>query len=80
MLVEIDGTVENNEMVVSSPAADNLFHLGNFGELPTIVDELVEKQCRIDLWPDECYGFNGKGKCDAIGFLNLQPEKVYFLG
>ena len=68
MVVEIDGIVGNNQMLASAPAEENMFHLSDFASLPTVVAVIVEKQCRVDLWPDECYGFNGKGKCDAIGF------------
>ena len=68
LLVEIDGSVSNNDILVSSPSEDNLFHLSDFEELSEIVGAVVENQCKIDLWPDQCYFNGGKGYCDVIGF------------
>lgn len=65
MLVEIEGMVQLGPAIVSSPFEDNLQTLQTFDDLEKIVDEIVQKQCKVDLWPDQCYFNNGLGYCDA---------------
>ena len=67
MLVEVGGRVEKADLLVSSPAEDNLFTLDTFADLEKIRTQVVENQCKIDLWPDQCYFNDGKGYCDATG-------------
>jgi hypothetical protein len=66
ILVEIDGKVENGDYLASSPSKSNKFHLEKFGDLENVVDVVVQAQCEVDLWPEQCYFNDGRGYCQAL--------------